>query len=895
MSDIIRTRRDTAANWAGINPILGLGERGHERDTGLSKTGDGTKRWNDLDYESGGIGSSRPVNVFPSRAAFLAARIPLAIVSVAYLEGDQHVIMVRDASGLAATTADGAKWNPRGPDAQLFAFGANEAAADNGPYLQSALDWMDAQDGRRIVEYSGRVYEVQTGAATSGNFHIEGDFRLLATADVSILSAVAPVQEIVDLTADYEAGDISISVATMTEAIAPGRWVKLLSDAVNPLSRDAGPVAGPTTNRARCGRWVQVGSGSTTTSIALVKPLSRLSGIDGTTGARISAWTIAYGARVAVPEIRTCSINGISWAYEDGHGDAPNQWSGQAITISGYMAPKVNRCSSDLGYGPAVSLGGTVNAIIQDCDFRNLKSAPSLGQYGYGVHDTGYGTRVIGLTGERCRHVYTTGQTNAPVGDTDPEKMWRLGNTVGPVISFADVAGGLEDEEVILSPLDTHHGAEDVQFFACRVSNAGAGLNNRGVNTTVMGLVARGVGRAILSFTERQDGDGYPLTAGKLLEDFGSMTVDGLDAETTGTAVECTTARLTLRNARIRTCSRGVFSGTGIIDLTGNIDVLIDTLDGAAAGVVNGDDGQPSVFAPKSNLEPDRTLLGEPTITVKRGASVKIDARVPGPSGSSNRLVGPITSNGAPDVFGKFIVEGDVEILLPGGAAGSSPIWGTSALVECHGDGTIRYGLTTGPDTVATRNDSSQHVVAPKNVRLLSHDGTVYWDRALRQWPGEKLIYQNSNIGITHSGASANANLYTPPQDIVPYLAAGDGFRVELIFQKTGTGGTAVVGINASGQSNNDTYTMPAENSFMRLTMTMDVTEPAKQEFLFEWQGGKNSADPDDARVQGRSRTLTVANMAYAFQVSAPAMTGSDTIILKSCRIWCSAGGGKLT
>lgn len=46
----IRLRRDSATNWSGINPILGLGEAGYESDTRLLKVGDNNTAWNDLEY-----------------------------------------------------------------------------------------------------------------------------------------------------------------------------------------------------------------------------------------------------------------------------------------------------------------------------------------------------------------------------------------------------------------------------------------------------------------------------------------------------------------------------------------------------------------------------------------------------------------------------------------------------------------------------------------------------------------------------------------------------------------------------------------------------------------------------------------------------------------------------
>lgn len=53
----IQLRRDTAARWARINPVLADGEPGVERgddDVEKLKIGDGSTPWNDLDYTSGG-------------------------------------------------------------------------------------------------------------------------------------------------------------------------------------------------------------------------------------------------------------------------------------------------------------------------------------------------------------------------------------------------------------------------------------------------------------------------------------------------------------------------------------------------------------------------------------------------------------------------------------------------------------------------------------------------------------------------------------------------------------------------------------------------------------------------------------------------------------------------
>jgi len=50
MSTQIQIRRDTAANWASVNPTLAQGEIGVETDTTKFKFGTGSTAWNSLGY-----------------------------------------------------------------------------------------------------------------------------------------------------------------------------------------------------------------------------------------------------------------------------------------------------------------------------------------------------------------------------------------------------------------------------------------------------------------------------------------------------------------------------------------------------------------------------------------------------------------------------------------------------------------------------------------------------------------------------------------------------------------------------------------------------------------------------------------------------------------------------
>lgn len=58
MSTRIQHRRDTAANWTSVNPVLAAGEFGVETDTLKFKHGDGVTAWTALGYSGGGAGGA---------------------------------------------------------------------------------------------------------------------------------------------------------------------------------------------------------------------------------------------------------------------------------------------------------------------------------------------------------------------------------------------------------------------------------------------------------------------------------------------------------------------------------------------------------------------------------------------------------------------------------------------------------------------------------------------------------------------------------------------------------------------------------------------------------------------------------------------------------------------
>lgn len=95
---VIKKRRDTAANWISVNPVLAAGEEGFETDSGLSKVGNGTDAWVDLDYNSIAVVKEKVKNSTGSTIA------KGAVVYISGANGDNALISLADADSEATSS-----------------------------------------------------------------------------------------------------------------------------------------------------------------------------------------------------------------------------------------------------------------------------------------------------------------------------------------------------------------------------------------------------------------------------------------------------------------------------------------------------------------------------------------------------------------------------------------------------------------------------------------------------------------------------------------------------------------------------------------------------------------------------------------------------------------------
>ncbi len=344
MADIIRTRRDTAANWTGVNPILALGERGHETDTRRQKTGDGVSRWNSLKYDDGAL----------SLKQFKAKGDGVTDDSAAILDALQY------ADGLTIKGEAGA----------VYRLAATVSFA--GP-----VD-LDLSESAIFGDHAGGLFDLECEGT--------GPYAL---------------------TGDYTAGTTSLAVATMPAAPAPGQRIVIVSDAVDPVNRDQGSATQQyrIAEEAFVGEGSTTTSIVLMAPLRYTRGISPVSTAGDE--ADVNAYSTAMAARVFFPDdSQKCRLRLGEVYYAEGK--ELDGWAARTINLRGYYKPEVIGGVVKRAYGPALGLSGTYGARVDGLDVSRLENNTSLGQRGYGVVDNGVASTITGLTGKDCRHVYTS-------------------------------------------------------------------------------------------------------------------------------------------------------------------------------------------------------------------------------------------------------------------------------------------------------------------------------------------------------------------------------------------------------------------------------------------------------------------------------------------------------
>jgi len=195
---IIKHRRDTAATWLSVNPVLASGEIGLETDTGLKKIGNGTAAWDALAYEAvsrvvQAVKNSTGASISKGSAVYISgATGDNALVSLADADAEStssktlglmettvadggfgNVITDGLISGINTGTATAGQSVWLSSTAGQFAFGNPPAKPAHGVYLGVVIRAHSTQGEILVKVQNGyelnELHDVDAGSPTSGD------------------------------------------------------------------------------------------------------------------------------------------------------------------------------------------------------------------------------------------------------------------------------------------------------------------------------------------------------------------------------------------------------------------------------------------------------------------------------------------------------------------------------------------------------------------------------------------------------------------------------------------------------------------------------------------------------------------------------------------------------
>jgi hypothetical protein len=254
--------------------------------------------------------------------------------------------------------------------------------------------------------------------------------------------------------------DVSVLTLGAAATVAVGDVVKVVAD-------DQIPTARNTTDRI--GEYALVGKDSTGNTVTLTRRLVE-NYITNVRLARLKKVTFRIEGPITFdtdPAIRDTVVWGAAVLLRA----AQNCYVGGGVEFHNSLGRAIGN----------FTFGGSFEGI----KFRNLANRPSLSQYGYGVHDGGWATRVLGCHGENLRHLYTTGDNTVSAGDSLYEYFG--GGWYGLVADSIGV-------NCQAQPFDTHGDGYGISFINCKAvgtfqgaSSGGFGISLRGRNHFVSG------------------------------------------------------------------------------------------------------------------------------------------------------------------------------------------------------------------------------------------------------------------------------------------------------------------------------------------------------------------------------------------------------------------------
>lgn len=591
--------------------------------------------------------------------------------------------------GLAgATTAAHAAWKPlvkvatlprNGPVIRVSGFaGANDAeriinAFEAAP--EGATIMFDPGGQSRI----DRLISIGNASMAKGVRVIANGHRFVYTADGARMEFNGPISALLDLSSDYANGSRTLTVShkgAQLSGFTPGRWIKIVSDALDGWNRNRGGQQG----QYRLGEWAQIGNvvdnGNGTATLTLGEALKFTRGfIDSGNSRRlveVDAYTRANNARIFALLSDRFAWEGGSFYVENAQSHlGPQGWNTRSLLrIQGFARPLIQNVSLGPGVGKGLEVQGCVDFTVNSPRIQGLPDFPAqstrgavrAGQLGYGISIGGCWRGVVNdLVAMDCRHAITESGSTASANTSTYGILMSMGRTYGTRINNARLSGHFA------AAIDTHQGAHAwiISNPVVQGTQSGYGISLRGPNHTVVAPnISADRGIQVYSEFDNDGGTDLPGLVGKGNQWMSSAMVIGGKIDCTSEALIARNAYLTIQNGmNIRSRGHEVFSSDGaVMDFaSGRFDV--EVIGNARAAALNAQRKHRAIFD-SADSNPSYGITWTPGIIIRQGAEVDVDAA-------------SATDTAGVNVFGQegrtaqVVVKGGLDVSLPPRSAGS--------------------------------------------------------------------------------------------------------------------------------------------------------------------------------------------------------------------------------
>jgi hypothetical protein len=251
----IQLRRDTAANWTSNNPLLLNGEIGIETDTLKFKIGNGSQRWNAIDFYAFKIGSPNGVATLDSSGKIPASQLP-AFDTIEDLEAAiQQALSSKTTSNIAegtnlyftparAIAAGQGVFDPYGSATQAVATAATNTATKISDLLNSAPEVLNT-----LGELAAAIQENENYVEDVVNL-VSGKQNILTAGNaISIIDNTISVSE--NIYDDKGAADLAEAAASLDATTKANAAVSTAaSDATSKANAAVATAALDATNKA---------------------------------------------------------------------------------------------------------------------------------------------------------------------------------------------------------------------------------------------------------------------------------------------------------------------------------------------------------------------------------------------------------------------------------------------------------------------------------------------------------------------------------------------------------------------------------------------------------------------------------------------------------------------